>query len=184
MNAVAPSMQTLLGQLNTVPGVVGSMLCDSEGRVLAQAFPPYFDEAILLQAAEVLADAPTGLESVTGKMLSIELRFAESRVVLKPLAGAHLVLLCTAQANPQLLNISTSVAVPKLEKLVAAHFAEGSAPAPQPSPTQIPPPAPEPTPAPTAPSPIQEAPATAPEEFTGYEKTFVKLDSWLRKHMK
>jgi predicted regulator of Ras-like GTPase activity (Roadblock/LC7/MglB family) len=182
MSTVAPAMQTLLGQLNTVPGVVGSMLCDSEGRVLAQAFPPFFDEAILLQAAEVLADAPTGLESVTGKMLSIELRFAESRVVLKPMAGAHLVLLCTAQANPQLLTISTSVAVPKLEKLVAAHLAEG--PAPPPAPVQTPAPVPAPAQALAAPPPAEDAPVPAPEEFTGYEKTFVKLDSWLRKHMK
>jgi hypothetical protein len=36
------------------------------------------------------------------------------------MSGAHLVLLCAAQTNLQLLNISTSVAVPKLERLVAA----------------------------------------------------------------
>jgi predicted regulator of Ras-like GTPase activity (Roadblock/LC7/MglB family) len=177
-------MQVLLGQLNTVPGVVGSMLCDGEGRVLAQAFPPFFDEAILLQAAEVLADAPTGLASVTGKMLSIELRFAESRVVLKPMAFAHLVLLCTAQANPQLLNISMSVAVPKLEKLVALHLAEASAPAPVPSPDQTPVPVPEQVEAAPAPPPAENAQVAPSGEFTGYEKTFVKLDSWLRKHMK
>jgi len=39
---------------------------------------------------------------------------------VKPMAGAHLVLLCAAQTNLQLLNISASVALPKLEKLVAA----------------------------------------------------------------
>jgi predicted regulator of Ras-like GTPase activity (Roadblock/LC7/MglB family) len=173
--SAAASMQTLLEQFNTVPGVVGSMLCAGEGRVLAQAFPPFFDEAILIQAASVLADAPAGLESVTGKMLSIELRFAESRVVLKPMTGAHLVLLCTAQANPQLLNISASVAVPKLERLVAAQLAEPPSPAP------VPASAPGPAPAPPA---AEAAPAAPSEDFNGYEKTFVKLDGWLRKHMK
>ena len=186
MSAAQAAMLTLLGQLNTVPGVVGSMLCDSEGRLLAGAFPPFFDEEILLQAAEVLADAPTGLESATGKIVGIELRFAESRVVLKLMAGAYLVLLCTAQANPQLLNISTSVAVPKLEKLVAAHLLEPVA-APAPEPAAVPAPAraaaPAPAAAPAA-APAPEDEPAAPESFTSYEKTFVKLDGWLRKHMK
>jgi len=181
MSAAQASMLTLLGQLNTVPGVVGSMLCDSEGRLLAGAFPAFFDEEILLQAAEVLADAPTGLESATGKIVGIELRFAESRVVLKLMAGAYLVLLCTAQANPQLLNISTSVAVPKLEKLVAAHLLEpAAAPAPvEPAAALAPSGAIAPVTAPAT----EEEPAP-PESFTSYEKTFVKLDGWLRKHMK
>ena len=177
MSELPDAMNTLLAQLNTLPGVVGGMLCDLEGRVISQAFPPFFDEAILVQAASVLADAPTGLESMTGKAGSIELRFNESRVVLKPMAASSLVLLCTAQANTQLLNISTSVAVPKLEKLVAAYLAS-------------PRPAAAAASAPVAPAPSVVAPAedeaiiNPPQEFMGYEKTFVKLDGWLRKHMK
>lgn len=33
-------MKTVLAQLNTVPGVVGSLLCGADGALLAEAFPP------------------------------------------------------------------------------------------------------------------------------------------------
>jgi predicted regulator of Ras-like GTPase activity (Roadblock/LC7/MglB family) len=113
-------MQTVLSSLITVPGVVGGMVCDREGALLSQTFPPLFDEAILANAARVLVDGTAGLETVTGKVGMVDLRYGDARVVVRPMQGAHLVLLCAAQTNLQLLNISTSVAVPKLEKLVAA----------------------------------------------------------------
>jgi predicted regulator of Ras-like GTPase activity (Roadblock/LC7/MglB family) len=113
-------MQSVLAQLITVPGVVGGMIYDTEGTLLSKTFPPLFDDALLADAARVLVDGATGLETVTGKVGMLDMRFADARIVVRPMAGAHLVLLCAAQTNLQLLNISTSVAVPKLEKLVAA----------------------------------------------------------------
>lgn len=130
-------METILSQLNAVPGVVGSMVCDPEGRPLARAFPGLFDESMLAGAAKVFADGAAGLETVTGKVGLVDLRFGDARVVVRPIAGAHLVLLCAAQMNLQLLNISASVAVPKLEKLVAAR--PPAPPAPAPAPQKAPP---------------------------------------------
>lgn len=138
-------MQTVLNSLITVPGVVGGMVCDREGELLSKTFPPLFDEAILANAARVLVDGTAGLETVTGKVGMVDLRYGDARIVVKPMTGAHLVLLCAAQTNLQLLNISTSVAVPKLEKLVAAR------PPPQPA---APPPV-------QAAAPKKEAPAKA-----------------------
>jgi len=113
-------MQTVLGQLITVPGVVGGMIYGLDGTLLSKTFPPLFDDAILADAARVLVDGTAGLETVTGKVGMVDMRFADARIVVRPLTGASLVLLCTAQTNLQLLNISTSVALPKLEKIVAA----------------------------------------------------------------
>ena len=113
-------MKDVLNQLNAVPGVAGCMVSDAEGALLANAFPPLFDEGSLANAARVLADAAAGLETVTGKVKTIDLRFADARIVLRPMAASHLVLLCAAQTNLQLVNISTAVAIPKLEKLAAA----------------------------------------------------------------
>ncbi len=112
-------MKTVLKQLNAVPGVVGSLVCGADGQLVANSFPPLFDEAVLGDAARVLTDGAAGLESVTGKVKTVDLRFADARVVMRPMAGAHLVLLCAAQTNLQLLNISAGVAVPKLERMVA-----------------------------------------------------------------
>lgn len=129
-------MQTVLSHLNTVPGVVGSMVCDADGALLARTFPSLFDDAALANAARILVDGATGLETVTGKVGMVDLRFADARIVVKPMAGAHLVLLCAAQTNLQLLNISTAVAVPKLERLVAARPPPVKAAPPPPPPAK------------------------------------------------
>jgi predicted regulator of Ras-like GTPase activity (Roadblock/LC7/MglB family) len=150
-------MESVLKQLNAVPGVVGSMVCDLEGAVVSKTFPALFDDEVLTSAARILVDGAAGLETVTGKVGMIDLRYADARIVVRPIAGAHLVLLCAAQANLQLLNISTSVALPKLEKLVAAR----------------PPPAPPAAAAAAAPAPAKGKPAKAkkppppPEEDPG-----------------
>jgi predicted regulator of Ras-like GTPase activity (Roadblock/LC7/MglB family) len=113
-------MKALLTQVNTVPGVVGSMVCNLEGSVVAKTFPSLFDDADLANAARILVDGAAGLETVTGKIGMVDLRYGDSRIIVRPMTGAHLVLLCTGQTNLQMLSISTAVALPKLEKLLAA----------------------------------------------------------------
>lgn len=127
-------MQSILSQLITVPGVVGGMIYDEAGTLLSKTFPPLFDDSLLEKAARVLVDGAAGLETVTGKVGMLDMRFADARIVVRPMAGAHLVLLCAAQTNLQLLNISTSVALPKIEKLVASIQA---APPPEPEPAEF-----------------------------------------------
>jgi predicted regulator of Ras-like GTPase activity (Roadblock/LC7/MglB family) len=129
-------MEQVLKQLGTVPGVVGSMVCDLDGGLVSKTFPSLFDDEVLASAARILVDGAAGLETVTGKVGMIDLRYADARILVRPMAGAHLVLLCAAQTNLQLLNISTSVAVPKLERLVAARPPPApvqAAPAPEPA---------------------------------------------------
>lgn len=157
-------MHTVLSSLVTVPGVVGGMVCDTEGALLSKTFPPLFDEAILESAARVLVDGAAGLETVTGKVGMVDLRYGDARILVRPMAGAHLVLLCAAQTNLQLLNISTSVAIPKLEKLVAA--------LPPPEPIQIvevaPPPPPPPAKKPAKEKKKEKVEAPPPDEDPGF----------------
>ena len=116
-------MQSVLNQLNSVPGVVGTMVCDPEGRLLAQAFPALFDAPMLHEAAKALSDATAGLKTAAGSVGMVDLRYRDARVVLKPLAGANMLFLCNSSLNLQSLAISSSVAVPKLERLVASRAA-------------------------------------------------------------
>ena len=122
-------METLLGQLNAVPGVVGSLLCGQDGRILAQAFPPAFDLATLGAAAQAAAESVTGLASATGPVRMLDVRCGSARIVARPIAGASLLFLCAPGMNLQPLVISTSVAAPRLEKLLSgrAGAAAGSA---------------------------------------------------------
>jgi predicted regulator of Ras-like GTPase activity (Roadblock/LC7/MglB family) len=113
-------MQSSLNHLSAVPAVVGSMLCDADGRVLARAFPPHVDPATLVSAAATLTNGTVGLESVTGAVGIVDLRFGESRIVVKPLGGGHLLFLCARSVNLQMLVLACSAVVPKLERLIAA----------------------------------------------------------------
>jgi predicted regulator of Ras-like GTPase activity (Roadblock/LC7/MglB family) len=124
-------MESLLSQLNAVPGVVGTLLSDPEGTPLAHAFPPLFDASLLRQAARVLGGGVAGLETVCGRIDMIDLRYGEARIVVRPVAGGRLLFLCTAAMNLQPLAISAAVAVPRIEKLLAARptpAPEGTAP--------------------------------------------------------
>ena len=119
-------MESVLENVNAVPGVVGCMLCDPQGRLVAQAFPAPFEDAVLQEAAAALADGSLGLETVTGPMGLVDLRYESARILAKPLAGALLLLLCTRSVNLQLVSMSVSVAGRRFEQLMAR--AEAQAP--------------------------------------------------------
>lgn len=129
-------MGPILTQLNAVPGVVGSMLCDDKGHLVAHEFPPRFELARLEQAAAALADRASGLDAAVGSVGTIDLRFAMARIVIRPVADGRLLFLCTPSVNLQTLLLSTSGAVRKLEALLS------DAPAAAPAPAAPPPPAP------------------------------------------
>jgi predicted regulator of Ras-like GTPase activity (Roadblock/LC7/MglB family) len=109
----------ILTQLNAVPGVVGSMVCDAQGNLVAHEFPPRFEEARLKQAAAAIADRASGLDAAVGQVGTIDLRFAMARVIIRPVADGRLLFLCTPSVNLQTLLLSTSGAVRKLEALLA-----------------------------------------------------------------
>lgn len=113
-------MVGVLQQINTVPGVLGSLLCNDEGRLVEGVFPPLFDASMLEEAASAIADGALALEGPTGGADLIDFRFAEARVVVKALTSSYLLLLCAKEVNLQLLSMSLNVAAKKLEKLLVA----------------------------------------------------------------
>jgi predicted regulator of Ras-like GTPase activity (Roadblock/LC7/MglB family) len=113
-------MQAVLSQLNTaVPGVVGSMLCDGDGQLLAQAFPPTFDTSRLKEAAAVLADRAAALGTVLGTVGTLDLRYASTRIVVKAADGVRLLFVCAPNVNLPLLSLSASGAIRRLEQRAA-----------------------------------------------------------------
>jgi predicted regulator of Ras-like GTPase activity (Roadblock/LC7/MglB family) len=110
-------MQAIMLSLTTVPGVMGGMLSDERGNVLAHSFPSYFDMATLKGAAELLQDNTLGLLDVTGGVKLFDIRSELGRLIIKPLPHMFVVVLCQPSVNIQLLYISLNVAIKKLEKL-------------------------------------------------------------------
>lgn len=122
-------MVEVLQQINTVPGVVGSLVCGDDGEVLAQAFPPLFDVSIIRDVSSAVADPGAGIRSAAGAFDLVDLRYSDGRIVVKPLADAYLLLLCTKAVNLQVLTISLNVAKGKLESQLQSRASEGIAPA-------------------------------------------------------
>ena len=123
-------MQTVLSQLNSVPGVVGSLVCNLDGQLVAQVFPPVFDTSALQDMSRTLADGATALDLSSETAELLDFRFKEGRLLAKPFTGSMLVVVCTKATNVQFLMLSVSAAVAKLDKLRPA-----PAPAPAASPT-------------------------------------------------
>lgn len=113
MNAL-PSEQAALAQLNAAPGVVGSMVFDGAGAVLAADFPPVFDPTGLQQLATQLASDGYFGEWLGGEKGALELAYLDGRVVIRSLASSWLLVLCTAQVNSQLLSMSLTQVVRRL----------------------------------------------------------------------
>lgn len=113
--------------LTTVPGVMGGMLTDDQGNVLAHTFPPYFDPASLKDAAGLLQDNTAGLQDVTGGVKLYDVRFELGRLIIKTLPRLFVVVLCQPTVNLQLLFISMNVAIKKIEKLAPEQFLVPSA---------------------------------------------------------
>jgi predicted regulator of Ras-like GTPase activity (Roadblock/LC7/MglB family) len=110
----------LLGHLNAFPGVIGTMVCDGQGQVLADAFPPNVDKGAPARAAEILTDNAAGLSGIGGPVTMLSLRFGDSRIMARPVGGGHLLVLCAPNVNPQPLTLLAAATAPKLEKLMAS----------------------------------------------------------------
>lgn len=103
-------MQNLLNEINRIPGISGSMICDPDGRVLAEAAPADIGGSVLLETAKALAHGTSELEVVAGNVSLIELHHGKKRIVARQIAGGTLLTVCEKDANPrQLLSAVAEV---------------------------------------------------------------------------
>jgi predicted regulator of Ras-like GTPase activity (Roadblock/LC7/MglB family) len=102
--------------LTSVPGVMGGMLSDEHGKILAHSFPPYFDSETIKGAAELLQDNTIGLQDITGGVKLFDIRCDLGRLIIKSIPHMIIAVLCQSTVNVQLLFISLNVAIKKLEK--------------------------------------------------------------------
>lgn len=111
-------MQSVLQSLHTVPGIIGGLLSDDDGGVLAHSFPSIFELSSLQAISSGLNYNIMGLQDATGGVKLLDLRFEHGRIIVKPLPNHFLLMLCEPNLNLQLLSITMNVAIKKIEKLV------------------------------------------------------------------
>lgn len=112
-------MRQVLEQLNTTPGVVGSLVTDLEGKVLARAFPHLFDDASLSAVADDLAEGALALGISPGSTATLFLRYSDGIVAVTPLDDALLLLLFTRGSNRDHVIRALDTASARLRRRVA-----------------------------------------------------------------
>src|SRR5690242_18504383 len=137
--------QVALQQLATIPGVVGSLVFGAGGEITAAEFPPVFDREALDRLTHQLAADGYLQEWLAGDEGALDLRYAEGAVHVRSVNAARLLVLCTSQANAQLVAMSLTQVARKLRAV------------PAPTPAREPPP-----PVPGAPAVTAPPPAAAP----------------------
>ena len=109
-------MEEVLKQIKTVPGTLGCMVYDDQGHLVSHLFPGIFDQKMLSKAVATVSENLPGLKDYTGGVRMIDFRFQNGRVVVKPVDGGCLVILCEGAVNLQSLMISLNIAVKQVEK--------------------------------------------------------------------
>jgi predicted regulator of Ras-like GTPase activity (Roadblock/LC7/MglB family) len=123
-------MQTVLKKLHAMPGIIGSLLADDDGKLLANSFPALFDVCSLQTVCEDIKDGLTGMQDMTGGIKLIDLRYDHGRVIVKQMPTFVVLLLCEQTINFPLLMISLNVAVKNIEPLIGREIVKETTPIP------------------------------------------------------
>ncbi len=112
-------MQDILDDINSVVGVTGSFVCDSEGSVLGSSLPRAFDPEVLSAVGRTISQTTAGLVTARRrKVQEMDLLFSAGRIVIKPLRDGCLCVLCTRNINVPLLNLTANLAARKLTEAI------------------------------------------------------------------
>ena len=110
-------MQTILQQITSIDGVIGSSVYNDQGKILAAACPLILDNKQLETAAGTILDCLHALQ-ISQTVSSMELRFSEGRLIVRPLGGAFISVLCSKNVNTSMVNITLNLALRKLEQML------------------------------------------------------------------
>ena len=123
-------MQGILEDLNTVPGVNGSFVCDDAGRLLERNLPGLFDDEILHRVGGITTKVLSGLETA-GEVGDLDFTFSEGRLIVKSFGTGSLCILCEPGVSASFLTLSAGVAVKKLKQEIVAAGADPPLPSPR-----------------------------------------------------
>jgi len=110
-------MQTVLQQITAIDGVIGCSLYNDQGRILAAACPLILDDKQLGTAAGTILDCLHALQ-ISQTMVGMDLRFSEGRLMVRPLTGAYISVLCSKNVNLSMVTITLNLALRKIEQML------------------------------------------------------------------
>ncbi len=107
-------MESNLAEINSLLGVLGSLVCDSDGKIIVQAMPDAYGDDKLSVTARVVSKTVQALDSSGQRVSEMDLQFEGGRLLLKNLRGGTLVILCARNINLPLLNMTAGVEAKKI----------------------------------------------------------------------
>jgi len=122
------SASAILQEINSIEGVAGSFVCDPAGRMIARSPVSLFDDTALADATRTLVETASPLLEDGGSG-ELDLLYEDGRLVVRPLPGALLCVLCVPRLNMALLNLRTSMALKALRQALADDAAARDRPA-------------------------------------------------------
>ena len=129
-------MDSLLQEINMLPGVLGCFVYNEKQQVVGKKMPPIFKDNVIQSIGNLLARTIQMGNMADLRFTDIELKYNESMLVVNPLSGgALLVIICEPTTNKSLVSMTTGMLSKDLEASL-----KGLPPLkPQPPQTQVPP---------------------------------------------
>jgi hypothetical protein len=112
-------MDSLLKEINMLPGVFGCFVYTGNQELAAAKLPPIFKENTIKTMGNLLTRTIKMGTMANLDMASIEFKFDVSLLIVKPLAeGAILVMVCEPAVNKSLVNMTLSMLINDIQTAV------------------------------------------------------------------
>ena len=123
-------MDSLLQEINMLPGVLGCFVYNSKQQIVGKKMPPIFKDNAIQSIGNLLARTIQMGNMADLNFTDIELRYNESMLVVNPLAqGALLVIICEPTTNKSLVGMTTGMLAKDIEASLKGLPAQQAAPA-------------------------------------------------------
>ncbi|TKJ31275.1 MAG: hypothetical protein CEE40_01855 [Chloroflexi bacterium B3_Chlor] len=107
-------MEASLAEINGVPGVRGSFICDSRGEMIVSAVATGLDAALDGVGREV-TQTMAALEMIGEAKSELDFAYSRTRVVVHDLEKAVLIVLCEPKVDISLLRLTLNVVTTRLK---------------------------------------------------------------------
>jgi predicted regulator of Ras-like GTPase activity (Roadblock/LC7/MglB family) len=107
-------MEAVLAEINGVPGVRGSFICDGRGEMIVSAVATGLDAALDGVGREV-TQTMAALEMIGEAKSELDFAYSRMRVVVHDLAKAVLIVLCEPNVDISLLRLTVNVVTTRLK---------------------------------------------------------------------
>ena len=123
-------MKNGLKEINKTLGVWGSLLCDNQGKIIAEVTPPALNKPRMENISRHILEAFKTIGEELPGMKEVVLHYKQRKLFAVDIQQALLIVVCTPSVDIPLLRMSVNVIVtgwqndPKVKKELAKAFIE------------------------------------------------------------